>query len=347
MTNTSAKHLPYLDGWRGLAICLLLAGHFSPVRGINLGGLGVNFFFVLSGLLMGRILFIEAVPIPTFYRRRIARIFPLVYFFLTAIVLWYLVRGVPVVWPEVLAAASFVNNYIRNGNNASPMPFGHIWSLCVEEHAYVLLSLVALGARARWFSAHAAIGAALLGMIAIGFTYSFSYHGPDLYLDRWLHSEVSGFGILVSVFLLLQLNGKGPRTVPGFVIVALFGVGLALHWWWFAPPARTFLGITALAAAVNLLDRAPGWVRSPLSFGALRQLGVWSFSIYVWQQPFYLAVTEGRMPALAGIACALLAGVVSFYLVERPARSWLNRKWRGTGLRPSEQPQLVSTSERR
>jgi peptidoglycan/LPS O-acetylase OafA/YrhL len=346
MAKANQKHLPHLDGWRGLAILFLLAGHFFPVRGINLGGLGVNFFFVLSGLLMGRILFVEAVPIPTFYRRRIARIFPLVYFFLASIVLWYVVRGTPVAWSEVLAAASFVNNYIRDGSSASPMPFGHIWSLCVEEHAYIVLALVALGARADWFRPQAAIGAALLGMIAIGFAYSLSYHGPDLYHERWLGSEVSGFGIFVSVFLLLLFHGSGPRAVHWIVIAALVAFGLSMHWWRVAPPARTFLGVTALAAALNLLERAPVWVRAMLSFRALRQIGIWSFSIYVWQQPFYMAVDAGRMSALAGIGCALLAGMASFYLVERPARSWLNRKWRGARPLAPEQPGQIAAGDR-
>jgi peptidoglycan/LPS O-acetylase OafA/YrhL len=210
MHNSPPKYLPHLDGWRGLAIGLLLAGHFFPVAGINLGALGVNFFFVLSGLLMGRILFIDTVPIPTFYRRRIARIFPLVYFFLAAIVLFYLASGKQVSWGEVLPAAGFINNYIREDHTT--MPFGHFWSLCVEEHAYVVLSLVALGARARWFSARAAIGVALLCMVAIGLFYSLTYHGPDLYHELWLRSEVSAFGIFVSAFVLLHLyeGGRAP-----------------------------------------------------------------------------------------------------------------------------------------
>jgi peptidoglycan/LPS O-acetylase OafA/YrhL len=329
MENTSNKYLPHLDGWRGLAIGLLLSGHFFPVAGISLGALGVNFFFVLSGLLMGRILFIDAVPIPTFYRRRVARIFPLVYVFLAVIVLAYLAAGIPVSWSELLPAVSFINNYMRG--DITIMPFGHFWSLCVEEHAYIVLSLVALGARARWFNPKVAIGVALLGMVAIGFAYSLHYNGPDLYHERWLRSEVSAFGIFVSVFLLLQLNGRGPRAVPWVVIAALLAIGLALHWWRWAPATRTFLGVTALAAAVNLLERAPAWMRALLSCAPLRQLGIWSFSVYVWQQPFYMAVEAGQMSAVAGIGCALLAGIVSFYLVERPARSWLNRKWRGSG----------------
>ncbi|TIU24619.1 MAG: acyltransferase, partial [Mesorhizobium sp.] len=68
--------LAYLDGWRGLSIALVLIGHFFPVPGINLGVLGVEFFFVLSGRLMGEILFIERFPLKKFFKRRFSRIYP-------------------------------------------------------------------------------------------------------------------------------------------------------------------------------------------------------------------------------------------------------------------------------
>jgi hypothetical protein len=55
--QSSVKYIPYLDGWRRLAICFLLLGHFFPVPGINFGTAGVNLFFVLSGFLTARILF--------------------------------------------------------------------------------------------------------------------------------------------------------------------------------------------------------------------------------------------------------------------------------------------------
>jgi peptidoglycan/LPS O-acetylase OafA/YrhL len=59
--RSSRTRLAYLDGWRGLSIALVLIGHFVPVPGINLGVLGVEFFFVLSGRLMAEILFIEHI----------------------------------------------------------------------------------------------------------------------------------------------------------------------------------------------------------------------------------------------------------------------------------------------
>lgn len=190
MNQPHTKYLPYLDGWRGLAICFLLIGHFFPVPGINLGSAGVNLFFVLSGFLMARLLFLDEVPIPTFYRRRAARIFPAVLCFLAVVVVAFLAFGKPISWPEVAAAAAFVNNYFPGPPGASVMPFGHIWSLRVEEHSYILLSLVALAARSRLVKAQWVVVLLTILFALVGVGYWFMYKGQHLESDRWLHSEV-------------------------------------------------------------------------------------------------------------------------------------------------------------
>ena len=72
-TDASSERLPYLDGWRGTAIAALLIGHFvsgfgdRPRFGMDFARLGVELFFVLSGLLMGNLLLVRKVSITTFY----------------------------------------------------------------------------------------------------------------------------------------------------------------------------------------------------------------------------------------------------------------------------------------
>jgi peptidoglycan/LPS O-acetylase OafA/YrhL len=69
-------HIVALDVWRGIAISILLIGHFFPVPRLDFGSLGVELFFVLSGYLIGRLLFLsKPTPLGVFYRRRISRIF--------------------------------------------------------------------------------------------------------------------------------------------------------------------------------------------------------------------------------------------------------------------------------
>lgn len=317
------KHLPYLDGWRGLAIAFLLLGHFFPVPGLNVGRIGVNFFFVLSGLLMAQLLFLEQVPLKRFYQRRIARIFPAVFAFLSIMIALYLLTGQQVDWDETWRAALFVNNYAP-GN--ADMPFGHIWSLSVEEHSYVVLSLAALlVARTRLPARHAtAVLALATALVAAG--YSLSAQGGQLYLQL-LRSEAAAFGIMMSAWLLVRLHTVRMPRIPGWTIGGLVGLGLAMHWWSLPPVFPAVIGIACFALAVNLLPHAPGLAHTVLSFRPLCKLGTWSFSIYLWQQPFYLLAEHGKIEAWIGMVLGVIAGCASFYLLEQPARTWLNTRW--------------------
>src|SRR4051794_29870058 len=139
--RSARTRLVYLDGWRGLSIALVLIGHFFPVPGINLGVLGVEFFFVLSGRLMGEILFIERYPLKKFFKRRFSRIYPALLVFVAVAMVALSGTFIAFKWKAALTALTFTYNYAgilvtRAG------ALDHIWSLCVEEHAYVILALI-------------------------------------------------------------------------------------------------------------------------------------------------------------------------------------------------------------
>jgi peptidoglycan/LPS O-acetylase OafA/YrhL len=314
-------HIPYLDGWRGLAIVFLLIGHFFPVPGLNFGAVGVGLFFVLSGFLISRILFIDKVPLPVFYRRRIARILPSAAVFILSVALAYLATGREISSYELLSALTFTNNYFVTAGPWT-MPLGHIWSLSVEEHAYVLLSLVALSCRARKTGGAAELGAlsALAALIAV--TYWFVF-GRAQVPGLWLHTEVAAFSIVVSGFVLLRFQASLPNLPAAAPLLVLLGI--AAYWWQIAPAASLVIGCGSFALALNLMDRSPGLFRTILELRALRQLGTWSFSLYLWQQPFYMLEHRAGLPAPLALACSLAVGVMAFYLVENPARIWLNR----------------------
>lgn len=325
--NAPLEHLDYLDGWRGLAITFLLIGHFFPVPGINFGHVGVNLFFVLSGYLMGRLLFIKNTEIPIFYRRRISRIVPAHIFFILGIIVFSVATERPINWNETIAALLFVNNYFPGELGNTVMPFGHIWSLSVEEHSYILLSLIAIASRRKWMDAKWTIASFTILFSATGFWYWFHYTGRDLDFGKWIHSEVSAYGIFMSTLLLLYFNKHRIPKLPTLVYPLLLGSGILMHWWSVPNPIRTTLGVGILAMTVNLLSNAPKTIKQVLSFMPLRMMGIWSFSIYLWQQPFYLAVHRGDMSKYLAISLAIACGTASFYLLERPVRSFLNRTW--------------------
>lgn len=321
------RHLDYLDGWRGLAIGFLLIGHFFPVPGINLGTFGVNLFFVLSGWLMSQLLFVQCTPISTFYRRRISRIFPTYFFFVCSITCAFLLLGKSVAWAEVVAASLLLNNYFTGDIGHAVMPFGHLWSLAVEEHSYIVLSLIAIASRKKWARPITFVGGCCVLFGIAGIWYWTQYTGPTLDFGMWLHSEVSAFGIFISAFFMLWFRRIG---IPKVSIIAYIGLSLlavSLHWWSIPNPVRTIVGVGTLALMVNCLPAAPVFIQRLLSTRPLRMMGLWSYSIYICQQPVYYYARSGGMSVLLGLLIALVCGLLCFYLIENPCRRYLNRVW--------------------
>nr|WP_198979988.1 acyltransferase [Herbaspirillum sp. ASV7] len=323
----SVEHVDYLDGWRGLAILFLLIGHFFPLPGLSLARFGVNLFFVLSGLLMGRLLFIKETPLPLFYRRRISRIFPALYtlILLTLVVRWW--TAGPIEWNETVLAALFLNNYFSAHPGHAVMPFGHTWSLAVEEQSYVLLSLVALCVRQRWCRALPAMALLVAACVLASFWYWHACTSAQLEFEFSYHTETAGYGLFLSVLLGLWLQHRAIPRLPGWCYPALLLLALMLNWWSVPFPATVVLGNGALALLLNLLPQAPQLFRRCLSWAPLRQLGLWSFSLYLWQQPLYLEHYWNGLSAWIALPLSVLAGIVSYYLVEKPVRQALNQHW--------------------
>lgn len=120
------------------------------------GGIGVSFFFVLSGFLISYILMHEKIiagkiSLKNFFIRRVLRIWPLFYgailfAFLTPFILEFLKlssssEGYK---PDWLLSVFFLENYkmMFSGSFPNVSPLRVMWSLCVEEHFYILWGIV-------------------------------------------------------------------------------------------------------------------------------------------------------------------------------------------------------------
>lgn len=158
---------PRLDGLRGLAIVLVMlyhATHYGLARtplekalGIvpSIGWSGVDLFFVLSGFLItGILLRAKASPryYPSFYARRVLRIFPIYYAVLVFFLI--LVPRIPVFeaandfwYPGAAREGIWYWLYLTNVQIARFGVWQHqtldiSWSLAIEEHFYLLWPLV-------------------------------------------------------------------------------------------------------------------------------------------------------------------------------------------------------------
>ena len=149
--NTSAAvRLHGLDTLRALAILTVMPYHLSnhfpealrPAS--HFGWMGVDLFFVLSGFLIATQMFQpcldgRTLDIPTFYARRAYRILPAFFAVLLLYILvpaWREAPGLQAPWQFATFTENLLIDYRTN------QAFSHAWSLCVEEHFYLVLPLL-------------------------------------------------------------------------------------------------------------------------------------------------------------------------------------------------------------
>ena len=171
-----SRHLPALDGLRGIAILGVLAFHTGMFPG---GFLGVDLFFALSGFLITGLLLTElrttgSISLPRFWARRLRRLLPASAVVLAVVTLtvWTLGRVGAVSTDLVrttLADGPWVQMNLVNWHLLAEQAgywdrfgqarvFEHLWSIAVEEQFYLVWPLLVLAVA--WIGRAARVGRA-------------------------------------------------------------------------------------------------------------------------------------------------------------------------------------------
>jgi peptidoglycan/LPS O-acetylase OafA/YrhL len=138
-----------LDGLRGLAMILVLIFHFARMKSsaftFEIGWVGLQIFFVLSGFLITRILLSSKNLtlkhfLRQFYLRRALRIFPLYYGYLVLLLVLFFIINEP---KDILGYYNYLLTYSYNFSILSndwqlSRMYVHLWSLSVEEQFYII-----------------------------------------------------------------------------------------------------------------------------------------------------------------------------------------------------------------
>ncbi len=148
-TDVTKRHIPQLDGIRGLAIILVISFHYwGNVAIFSFGWCGVDLFFVLSGyLITSRLIALQQQKnsLKKFYINRALRILPLYY--LTLIIFYigfnllvkkqnfYLFEFYNKHW---LSFVLFFQNWTFIYSGIKENLLEHFWSLAIEEQFYLL-----------------------------------------------------------------------------------------------------------------------------------------------------------------------------------------------------------------
>ena len=323
---TSNTRIAVWDGWRGIAILLVLIGHFTFSSWIWEERFGVDVFFVLSGMLMSNILFVERMHLRDFYIRRFSRIIPALIIFLCAAYAVSLLLQYDFKIIEFFASLFFVRTYypVDPEYFATQLPTGHLWSLNVEEHGYIFMSLISviLVSRTKVASVLLAIYA-----LSVGINFYNYFHLPALEFEYSLIRTESAIGFIAFSAAYHLFRTKYSITIHPQLPLLLFLLALACYVR-AAPIWLTFLvGPVFLGIAVNHLVDAARSIQNLLLFKPLRWLGILSYSIYLWQQIFYKLYYALPGGAITGFVLSIVVGAGSFYIVETPLRNAINTRW--------------------
>jgi peptidoglycan/LPS O-acetylase OafA/YrhL len=310
-----SRHQPELDGIRGIAILAVVITHCTPliqrshvshyvIALLTPGWAGVELFFVLSGFLITGILVRTKGAtnyFASFYARRFLRICPIYYLTLTAV----LVLSAGSVWMRSVLPGSAIQRasyylYLQNWPVFWTHGFfqysllGHFWSLAVEEQFYVVWPVLVWLLPERLLRRICLIGLpfALAGRFALVHQF-----GSDFGVMNLTTSRIDG--LLIGCYLAFRLR-LGPIRLSWCISAFAAGAGLIGYIAIFHTDelsgTSTYMhtiGVTGFAlisgAFVALSQRRPPLLLKVLSAKWLRCLGKYSYGMYVYHIPLYLA----------------------------------------------------------
>jgi peptidoglycan/LPS O-acetylase OafA/YrhL len=352
LTHQDTTRSPGLDLLRSLAILLVITWHipqsYYPFGVKPPGWIGVDLFFVLSGYLIGSQLLRpytqnRHISFATFYARRALRIFPA---YIVVVVIYFTIHSfreqpnIAPLWRFLTFTQNFGLNSLATG------AFSNAWSLCVEEHFYLVLPLVVV-----WLMKKPTVFKTLL------FSVTVLVFGVLLRGFLWIHyvKPLSALEekIVLPVYLEKIYYPTYARLDGLLVGVLLAAISLFRPDWWRRIRSNQSLlllmGLTSLALAVwicrdmhSFSTAVIGFPLLALSFGLLLTCGlswnkipfqrganagaVLAYSIYLTHKPImhldhqYVSnFVHNRILSFLTYPVSILAAAAILHLcIERP-----------------------------
>lgn len=316
-----------LNGLRAIAVIAVVIYHFNP-SWLSGGFAGVDVFFVISGFLMTGIIFDglkkNNFNITHFYLARAERIVPALAVLCIAIIFFSLffvhVIDQLSIHKHVVGSLFFYSNiqYMNESGYFDVESHSkwllHTWSLAVEWQFYILFPLVLLSLSKLFPIRHIKwmmlIATAMSFLISVLMTEKWSVMAYYLLPSRGWEMLVGGIAFLYPI-CLTSLNSKIAEIIGmSMIVLAFIWVDSTLLWpgvYALLPVIGTYLVIIANQQSSKLTHNK-----------LFSSLGKWSYSIYLWHWPIYVAGLYFAFDNwwVLGIPLSVLMGYLSFEFVE-------------------------------
>ena len=335
------KYRKDIDGLRSIAVLPVILYH-AGMSVFSGGYVGVDIFFVISGFLITGIIYNDmnngVFSVAAFYVRRIKRIFPALFFMLTASA----VLSAAFLLPEhlrnfgksLIAAVFFSSNFFfwkQSGyfdTTVEEKPLLHTWSLGVEEQFYIFFPLFLYFLYKNRKNTRMNILAVFAVSFFISVFCTAKYPEASFYLlpaRAWelMLGSMAALGMYPKTDNKLYLNSMSLSGLAMIAFSVFFYTDTTLFPGYaaFLPCFGALLIIIAGCQGETVVGRLLGL--KPFVF-----VGLLSYSLYLWHWPFF-AMRNYYGHLISGwfvlsdwfiIGLTFLFAAFSYYTVEHPFR---------------------------
>lgn len=370
--SDTKPHYELLDGLRGIAALLVVWYHVfegyafaggTLIESINHGYLAVDFFFILSGFVIGYAYddrWGKSLTVKNFFKRRLIRLHPMVVMGAVLGVITFCIQGNEqwdgthvatsmVMW-ALLFAMFFIPAYpgagyeVRGNGEMFPLN-GPSWSLFFEYIGNILYAL---------FIRHLSTKALTVFVVLLGICLAcfaiFDVSGYGMIGVGWTLDSVNFVGGLLrmlfpfSLGLLLSRNFKpvkvrGAFWICSFVLLVLFCVPYVEGVEPICMNGLFEAFCIVVVFPVLIILGASGNTTDKTSMRICKFLGDISFPLYITHYPFmylfyswlienqYFTFGETWQVALCVYVWNILVAYLCLKLYDEPVRRWLSKKF--------------------
>jgi peptidoglycan/LPS O-acetylase OafA/YrhL len=334
-------YIPQLDAIRCIAFLLIFFHHsaslnlffFDQVK--KIGWIGVDIFFCLSAFLLTRLLRHEisetgAINVLHFFVRRILRIWPLYFVYVSVCIVFSLTQGIIATdnWMRAAGLLTFTDNFFTANNDFNPIRFtGHLWTISFEEQFYLLLPfaipiLAKMSAtqRARLF-----LITLFAGFVVRVIFIMMNIKHPAIWVLPVTHFESILFGLALGFrdhnFSWIRPPFYYVAAILSFVIIFLLpGTDVTAFHLMILYPC---IGIASVSILCIALKPEEGILNKVLSGNILVFLGKISFGLYVFHNAcvflteYLFRGSSNILIAGGSLLLTIMVATMSYYFLER------------------------------